>query len=247
MQKMNEGGGAASMMDQLRRDILRAMPQAAEQAGIPISDKQPVPVDVETESREQIEHLLDQYLQAHQADLEADLDKHGDPRRQPGFTRERREVELDALRARDADRSLQRDEAMTLQDVLDKLEKQLVKNPKTSTETVRHSRRTILDGIKIFGHRPADKLLPAMRQWVERANRFIEQYPAIFHPQPINDPTLLARLQELGPYEVETSKSSVNIHWDRPNSLACDWTTFGLEIEFTAGDAGGIDATARSN
>lgn len=222
----------AAMMDQLRKNVARAFPDAAARAGIPPPESKPVPVDSEVESKEQIEYLLEQFVKSHQTALQSDYQKHGDPRQQPGYSLEDRERELKAMRDREWDVSRQREQSAELQEVLDQMRTQLENDPQTPAKKINQARKRILEGYKAYSRRPADELLPEMQKWLDRAGRFMSQQVAIFHPTPIDDPELLRRLGEIGTYEVDLRAKRVSVAWDTPNGFDCDWTTFALRIEF---------------
>src|SRR5262245_31376768 len=57
---------AAQLVEEFRANVARAFPEMAGQAGFPA--KKPVPPAAEIESWEQVEHLLERYVQAHQED-----------------------------------------------------------------------------------------------------------------------------------------------------------------------------------
>jgi len=225
-----------ALMEQLRGDIARMMPDLAAEAGLPSPEAKPVPVDPDVESREQIEHLFEQWLQEHQDDLSADIARHGDPRQEPGFSPEAREQELEELGRREAMREHQVEEAEAIQQQLDEMEQLLAKAPNTPLRKLRKSRRKVLDGISRFSRLPADELIPAMSQCLERAQRFVESHPAVFAPHPIDNSELLERLRELGDYDIEIDDSSVTVSWRRPTGIACDWTSFYLEVVFPPED-----------
>ena len=73
------------MVQELRGEIARVMPDLAAEAGLPIPPKTCVPPTPDFESWEQVEYRLTRYVEAHADDLRADMTKYGDVRTQPGF------------------------------------------------------------------------------------------------------------------------------------------------------------------
>jgi hypothetical protein len=235
MESLRQNIDLPTLLSQFRESVARALPDVARERGFPEAQRKPVPVDPQVESREQIEHLLARYVSDHQDELQADYARLGDPRQVPGFDPRRREEEMERMRMRQVDLENQHDQARELGEAIDKLERQLEKSPDTPATKINATRRKILDAVKKYAdHVPAD-LRPEMAAWLERARRVIEQCPAVFRPRPIDDAELLARLDDLGPYEVDLGKSAVTVIWDNPRGLECDWTDFSLSVVFPAG------------
>src|SRR4051812_9384344 len=115
----------SKLMAEFRANVFRAMPNLAAAQGIPPPEAKPVPVDPEVETRERIEHLLAEYVLANQASLQADMERHGDPRRRPGFNPGEREKELSAICQHEVDREVQIETAEKLERGLVKLEQQI--------------------------------------------------------------------------------------------------------------------------
>lgn len=217
-----------AMMAEFRANVARMMPESN-----PAAASKPVPVDPDMETHERIEHLLVEYVRSHQADLQGDMDRHGDLRRTPGFDPKRREMEIEQIRQREANREMQIEEAEKLGHALDKLERQMAKSAKPS-ESKNRVRREVLDGVKKYADvAPAD-LQPSMAAWLAKARGVIDANPEFFRPKPTDDAALLARLDAIGPYEVDFEGSNVSVRWEEPQGLKCDWTGFSLTIEFPA-------------
>lgn len=83
------------LMNHLRKSVAEAFPEMAEKAGFPVKSTKSVAPSAECETREQIEQFLEQFAAAHTTELQADIDRYGDPRTAPGFTVERRQQELE--------------------------------------------------------------------------------------------------------------------------------------------------------
>ncbi|HEX3151176.1 MAG TPA: ankyrin repeat domain-containing protein [Gemmataceae bacterium] len=221
------------MMAEFRANVARMMPDVARARGFPEAESKPVPVDSQMETREQIEHLLVEYVRAHRVDLQADMDRHGDPRRAPGFDPARREKEIQQIRQREIDREMQVEQAEALGRALEKLERQLAKSTKPS-ESKNRVRREVLDGYNKYADKAPADLQPPMAAWLAKARSVIDAHPSFFHPQPIDDAALLGRLDKIGPYEVDFDASNVSVRWNEPLGLECDWTEFALTVVFPA-------------
>lgn len=219
----------AKLMEELRANIARALPGASG----PLPEKKPVPVDPEIESREKIEHLLEQHVEAHQAVLRRDYDKHGDVRAEPGFDPQERMAELDRMRQAHYDRETQRESIEKMSELMEEMAAQLAKNPKLKPGKLK-ARREFVDCYRRYAKRPADELLPELRDCLAKADRFQDEHAAIFRPQPTDDAALLDRLAKIGAYDVDQGSKNIRISWDAPSGLACDWTRFSLSMEWPA-------------
>jgi hypothetical protein len=227
----------AKMMEEFRANLARAMPDLAAQAGMPIPEQKPVPPDQDIESWEQVEHLLQKYVDANEAALRADLAKHGDPRAQPGFDPEHRMAELERLRMRENDRELQLEHVPKARKAMESIDKQVAKNPKIKPGKVAKARREFLEHFRAYADRDASELLPETQKWLDDARAFQDKHQAIFKPKPIDDAKLFKRLEAIGDYTTDMGKKQVSLSWTKPAGLTCDWTEFSFSLQYKIGDA----------
>jgi hypothetical protein len=218
------------LLSEMRGNLARHFPGMAAQAGLPIPEKKSVPLDPDIEPFEQVELLLTKYVQAHQPELQADLDKHGDVRQQPGFDPELREQELEAMRRQAAEHGRQRDDLQTMQEHQRTLARTLDDRSDPADGWLSHIRRQYLEAYRRWNRQPPDALLPELRAWLPEAEAFQQRYPSFFRPQPTTNPALLKRLAEFGAYETDTDQFFQTITWDAPNGFECDWTRFALTL-----------------
>src|SRR5262249_6370265 len=118
LQEMMKGLDLAKMIEQFRGTVARAMPELAARAGLPVPERKPVPPSPDIESWEQVENQLENYVRAHQRDLETDIEKYGDPRTQPGFDPQKRRQELEGMRRRELDLDAQREAVAKIEKVM---------------------------------------------------------------------------------------------------------------------------------
>src|ERR1043166_7074900 len=134
LQKLREQtiapGGIAKLIEEFRANLAPPMPELAGQGAIPAPEKKPIPPDSDAESKEEIEHRLEAYIQAHEKQLRADMAKYGDVRTEPGFDPDKRMAELDRLRRADYERERQKEDVPKMDALMAKIETQLAKNPK---------------------------------------------------------------------------------------------------------------------
>lgn len=222
----------AKMMQELRGRIARAMPDLAAEVGLPIPPKTSVPPTPDFESWEQVEYLLTRYVEAHTDDLRRDMAKYGDVRTQPGFDPEARRVELEVLRRQHADQQYQQEQVVAMTRLMDEIERLRAKSPRKGAGKLAGMRRQIVDCYRRYRHRPATELIPAMRDWLRRADAFQSRHADVFRPRPTEDPILLERLAGFGEYDVDVEQGRVVISWPAPQGLKCDWTRFSLSLGF---------------
>jgi len=237
MMDMMKSVDPAKLMEEFRANVARAMPDMAAKAGMPIPEKKPVPPDQEIESWEQVEHLLAEYVRANVVALGGDMAKHGDPRSEPGFDPEKRMAELERLRMSDIDREAQTEVAPKMNELMQKMDQQVAKNPKIKPGKLAKARREFLEHYRRYADRTKEDLLPETQKWLEKARQFQAKHAAIFRPQPIDDPALLKRLAGIGAYGVDMGSKQVSLRWEEPAGLTCDWTEFSLSLRYGIGDA----------
>lgn len=219
------------LMKAFREHVSHAFPEVAPGRG---QASEPAPPDPDIESREQIEHLLQQYVTLHEGELQADIDKHGDPRKAPGFTPEGRMHELERQHRLQCVQDKQKEDLQELQALMDKIAKRLGKG--TPPQRLSSVRREFLECYRRNRGLAKEELTPAMRQMLERAGRFIEEHKSLFRPDPVSDPELLQRLAAFGEYDVDLAKDTVGLRWDSPKGFDCSWTTFSLAMDFPKDD-----------
>jgi hypothetical protein len=215
------------LMKAFQEQLSHAFPGAVPGMAQP---KAPAPPDPDIESRERIEHLLQQYVTLHERELQADIDKHGDPRLAPGFTPEGRMQELDRQQRRQRLQEQQTEDVQKLQAFMESIKARLDKG--TAPARLSSDRRKFLTLYRRYRGLPPDELTPALGTILERAGKFIDEHKDLFHPDPVQDPELLQRLAALGEYDVDVSKHGVRLAWDGPKGFACSWTRFSLHMEF---------------
>lgn len=231
-----QGVKGVDLLNHLRENVVRAMPEMAEKAGIQkkVSDPPP-PVSHEYESREQIEHLLEQFVTTHRADLERDLSRHGDPRQAPGYTREGRLQELEQLRKRIYATEQQKEDADKLQELAAEIRK-LTGNPgevkKKAQARLEKLGKQFRDLFKRQRRQAADERIPELASAMKFAEAFMASLPDVFAQKKVGDDQQTARLDALGEYETGKSGGVLEIQWDDPEGFECDWTGFSLRLCF---------------
>ncbi|HEU5432131.1 MAG TPA: hypothetical protein VFU81_10735, partial [Thermomicrobiales bacterium] len=177
-------------------------PETAAKMGLKASPQQPPAAadgQLEHETREQIETLLARFVSEHQAELEADLARHGDPRTARGYTRKKRLAELEQLRRRQIARESQRDDAGKLNQLIEKLRKKVAtaKDDPRALLRLDRDRRRLRELVNMHRSHAADDLLPEMREALQAAETFMQSCPQLFAQGVTDDPQLNARFEAL--------------------------------------------------
>lgn len=234
LRQLMKGTSPVDLISHMREHVARAMPDFAEKAGVTPAPGPPPAVSPDHESREQIEHLLEQFIAAHRSELQHDLERHRDPRRQPGFTREKRLKEIDAMRERLYAAQRQKDDAATMKDLMDQVKK-LTGNPndgkKKSQIKLEKLGREFKGLFKQHRKTPADELGAEMAVVLGSAEAFMASHPDVFEPKLV-DEKYVERLSLIGDYEVQRSGGQILIQWDRPAGCDCEWADFGLTVAY---------------
>lgn len=233
LKELIQGTKGVDLLNHMRENVSRMMPELAEQAGL----KRPAPdspvVSPDHESREQIEHLLEQFLATHRTELQRDLSRHGDPRQEPGYTREARLLEIDRLRKQLYASEAQKRDVGTLRELTGEIRK-LIGNPgegsKKTQSKLEKLRVQFRNLYKEHRGTPEEELIPEMAMELRSAESFMASLPEVFAPKKLGDDKLTARLEEIGEYETGRSGGQTEIQWDDPQGFDCDWTSLKLTL-----------------
>lgn len=229
--QLMQGMKGIDLLNHMRESVARNMPELADQVGIKRQAQPPAAVSPGHESREQIEHLLEKFVAAHQSDLNRDLNRHGDPRLDPGYTREDRLREIDLMRKRLYASEAQQDAVVKLQELTAQIRK-LTGKPADAIKTVQSKLEKLRLKFRALykEHRATvtDELIPELAAALKSAEAFMTSLPELFASQPLGDAKTTARLESFGEYETKQSRGTIEIQWDNPRGLECDWA--GLEL-----------------
>lgn len=241
IEALKNAGGAPAMLNQLREGAARMAPEMAAKMGLKAAPQQaPAAADgqFEHETREQIETLLARFVSEHQAELQADLARHGDPRTARGYTPKKRLAELEQLRRRQIARESQRDDADKLNQLIEKLRKKVAtaKDDPRALLRLDRDRRRLCELVNKHRSHAADDLLPEMREALQAAETFMQSCPQLFAQGVTDDPQLNARFEALGVFEYERSEDECLVQWDEPAGFAGAWGKFTLSLTFPNND-----------
>lgn len=210
LMSMMQEQGAEKLMDGLRESMARAMPEEARKMGMKLPGDDPVSPSAEIESREQLEHLLNEYVAAHEAKLQKDIDKHGDPRTEPGFTHENRMREIDKMRDAIYERETQVEEAEKLQDYIRQINKKLRGSKKGKIGSLR---RKLVDIARRYQDREPSTLVPEMRQAMQDARELQEEFSDLFFPPATSNADLQKRIRAIGEYQLDPQGKNLQLNW----------------------------------
>ncbi len=126
------------------------------------------------ESLQQIRVLLDQYFIDHAEELQADIDRHGDPRLEAGFTVQGRREELDRLEKLRLIREQQQVDVEKLQSCMDQIRKRLAQG--AGHDDLSSLRRKLLERFRENQAFQADENTDEMNEMLERVSAFTAQH-----------------------------------------------------------------------
>ena len=232
LEKMKDAS-AAQLIEEFRAKVARALPELAAQSGLKAPDTRPVSPATDIESKERIEQLLDQYVDAHQAELRGDYARHGDVRAAPDFDPAARKAELERQRLQKVNRQLQVEDVEKMSRLMAKLEPKPCCNPADESESVVRARGDLIECYRKYARRAATELLPTTQAWLREAEAFQERFRAVFRPAATGDAVLLERLAGIGQYDVDRRTAGLDRGTSRPR--LCAWTKFRLHFRYPAG------------
>jgi hypothetical protein len=240
------------MLEHLQQSIAHMLPDAAAAMGVParsLSAAQAQAGTPDYESREELVQLLDRYVTVHQDELQADLDRHGDPRTQPGYTRKGQLQELErrqqlrwAAEEQLADVRRLKEHVDAIRQKIDKLKKSS-KGGELKADSLR---RKLLEVVKRNKRRPADEIIPEMRAALAEVETFLGAHPELVPPDPIGDQELKAQLAAWGEYDTYVGRREASITWERPRGFECSWTVFSLAGYFSKNKPESLRALLRA-
>ncbi|WP_417383851.1 ankyrin repeat domain-containing protein [Gimesia sp.] len=219
---------------QLRRDIQKSIaneiPEIAKQAGIPVNQSSDQTFDPEIETAAEIRLLLDAYVTSHQEELQADLDRLGDPRLNPEFDPEAHLAELQEQHFREERAKTQQRDLQLLQEYIKEFEQKAAAEP-GKTFRFPDKLTDLCQKYEKYKH----EMHPKLKTGLERIDAFRRKPGDKSQPQVTSVKTVQKRLKKIGPYTVEEERDLVLLIWPEQDTLQTDWTSLSIEIEFPPG------------
>ncbi len=185
------------------------------------------------EAWKQLEQKLQAYVDRHRDELQADIDKHGDPRTQPGFSSKNRMRELDRMRTDLFRRESLLEEVTKLQQLMRDLRKRIgdaVQPNKALAKRIASPKRHLLKTLSLVRKESAKISVPEVENCLQEAERFLQQHAAILGERPIGNSAQEQRLAALGDYEQSVEFGQTRIHWEMPRGFDVGWNHFELEL-----------------
>lgn len=219
-------------MSNLRAQALLLFPEMAEQLSDDVREEmqQRLAQSQQTpgaESADAIAQLLEEYAAGHGEMLQADMDKHGDPRKIADFDPEAFLQEQAQHSERLAGFRDQRGELPLLREKLDQLKKDMAA-PSPNFRKVQRQRQKVMQEYRFYADRDPDDLTADLLAWLREVEALRTGHPEVFHPKATQEPELNARLASVGDYELAFHGNEPSLEWDRPNGLPCDWAPLSL-------------------
>jgi hypothetical protein len=190
------------------------------------------------ETRSQVEELLEQFTQAHAAELRQDIERHGDPRLVAGYSLDGRMKELDVLQKRYASHQAQRDAIETVTKVMAKIPKLIAqktegKEKKAATH-LKQLVRTFQEQSRELRKVPAEDRCPEWTKIMPQVEAFEASQTALVKPDVFGNSQLKQAAEAIGPVVSKTNRKTTELAWDKARGLECDWTTFALVVSVPA-------------
>jgi len=238
------------MLNSLRESLGRMLPGTE---GAPTSNDADTPFDSPDrmkEDRRRVDELLERFAASHGAALGEDIDRHGDPRREPGFTVERRMKELGALRDRWLSHQAQAEAIETLTTIMAKLPKvsgqKTVGKEKKAAQHIRQLLRQYHEKTKELRQiAPADRS-DQLEAFQPKWEAFETEYADLVRPDVIGSAALRRAAEEIGEFSAESERKSTTLEWSGPRGFECDWTTFALTVDVPAKSKTAIAASLKA-
>ena len=220
----------SQLMADLQTNIARTFPDAAARSGITPAESTPSEADPEIETAEEIARLLAAYVDAHADELRADMDRHGDPRKEPGFDPARRLADLDEQYARACRLAEQLDDTEKLRELIGQFEKRVAKVGK-SPGKLASLRRKINELTRSYRELPADELSAEMQACLADVERFKDQYPEVFQQRVTRNRALIERMTSLGHYTIEDGHGMTCVAWSKPHGFQTGWLPLSVTVQ----------------
>ncbi len=230
LQELMKSFDPAQFRKDIQKSIANEIPEIAEQAGIPVNQASDQTPDPEIETAAEIRALLDAYVTSHQAELQADLDRLGDPRRDPDFDPEAHLAELQEQFYREERAKMQQRDLQLLQEYIKEFEQKAAAEP---GKTFRFPDKLTDLCQKYVKYKY--EIHPKLKTGLERIDAFRRKPGDQSQPQVTTVKTLQKRLKKIGPYTVEEEGDLVLLIWPEQAALQTDWTSLSIEFEFPPG------------
>jgi len=186
-----------------------------------------------SEHLEAVETLLEQFSQSHRDNLQADIDRHGDPRLEPGFTIEQRLRDLDAMRTLWISHQNQADAIETLTNVMKRIPTVVAQKGEGQKRAAQHLKQLTREfrekSQELRRVAEADRSEPLKTFW-PKLQAFETKWAELIRPDVIGDALLRQAAEEIGEFTAESKRKTTTLAWETPRGLECDWTTFHLTV-----------------
>ncbi|MCA9177453.1 MAG: hypothetical protein KDB14_23370 [Planctomycetales bacterium] len=186
------------------------------------------------EDRQELERLLEAYAQDHREALAADLTRHGDPRREPGYSRAERIEELRQLQRRELQREAQRKSVEDIVSATKRLRKVLAEAAGDAkrlkrAESLRTEYFEMLRDAREFD--PPDRS-PELVESLAAAEQLMAEHMEFFRPPMTKNAKLNAQLAALGEFERWDDAGVTELSWESPEGFHGAWRAYRLSITF---------------
>ncbi|QDU40909.1 Ankyrin repeats (3 copies) [Maioricimonas rarisocia] len=232
---MMENVDPNQLMADLQAKIAHTFPDAAAGAGVSPPDAGATQDDPEIESADEIARLLAAYVEAHADELRADMQRHGDPRTEPGFDPDERMQQLEETYTRQCRDETEQEDVEKLQELMQQFGKRAAKvngNPKKLASL----RRKLNELTRTYRKQQPDELSAGMQACLADVGQLESQYPDVFQLRVTDDSALLERMAALGDYTVDDSHGLTFVEWSKPPGFETEWARFSMTVHLPEKD-----------
>lgn len=219
----------ADLMNELRQNFATMFPGEAAAAGIEPTDSPKRPNE-SCESLEQIETLLQNFVEEHIAELKADIQKYGDVRSQPDFDPDYREEQIRQQSRRELMLEQEQEDAAKINQLIAEFHKKAADNSSLEPKNFRQLRRRLHELYARYRDRAdslqADELVESM----SKVEELFQTHENLLTVTPIENKSLLARMAAIGQYDCDDEYERIAVTWRKPRGLSTAFKPLQLRI-----------------
>lgn len=219
----------ADLMNELRQNIARVMPDEAAKAGIDPPDPPPA-ASGNCETRDQMASLLQLFIDDHIDELNGDIARYGDVREQIDFDPQQRKEELEQQRRRELQAELQEEDAAKIANLIETFHTRRSQQPNAGAEVFHQIRRELHELFARYRDRIDTIGSAALKAALAELKDLYAAHESIFFLKPVENETLLQRMAAIGEYDCDDEYGATVVTWRKPRGLNSAFKPLALRI-----------------